>query len=93
MRVDLALKYLCLVKSRSGVKHLCDDGSLRVNDRPVKASASLRAGDRVTIEYPHGALTIEVIRVPERQLSRQVSVTYYTKLSEKGAPDDGEDDS
>ena len=45
MRVDLALKYLCLVKSRSSVKHLCDDDSVLVNEQPVKPAATLRTGD------------------------------------------------
>lgn len=90
MRVDLALKYLCLVKSRSSVRHLCEDGALRINDRPVKPSTTLRSGDRVTIRSPHRTLTIEILGVPERQLSRSVSAGYYTKLEESGTPDENE---
>ena len=90
MRVDLALKYLCLVKSRSSVKHLCDDGVLLVNDRPVKPSATLRAGDRVTIRSGHRNLTIELLNVPDRQLSKSVSSAYYTRLAESDTT--GEDE-
>jgi len=92
MRVDLALKYLCLAKSRSGVKQLCDSESLLINDRPAKASATLHDGDRVTIRYPHRTLTVEVRSVPEKQLSRAAAAEHYIKLSETGAADaDGMD--
>jgi ribosome-associated heat shock protein Hsp15 len=91
MRVDLALKYLCLVKSRSSVRHLCDEGSLRVNDLPVKPSTPLRPGDRVSIRSPHRTLIVEVVRVPERQLSRSVAATHYNKIEESG-PHETEDD-
>lgn len=91
MRIDLALKYLCLVKSRSSVRHLCEDESLRVNDRPVKPSTPLRPGDRVAIRSPRRTLVVEILRVPERQLSRSVSPTFYTKIEESG-PDDSDDD-
>lgn len=90
MRVDLALKYLCLVKSRSAVKHLCDDGSLRVNDHPVKPSATLRPGDRVTIRSSHRTMTIELLSVPEKQLSKSVSTQYYTQLAENGTTGESE---
>ena len=82
MRVDLALKYLCLVKSRSSVKHLCDDDSVRVNDHPVKPSATLRTGDRITIRFPHRTLTVELVVVPERQLSKSAAPAYYEKIAE-----------
>jgi ribosome-associated heat shock protein Hsp15 len=82
MRVDLALKYLCLVKSRSSVKHLCDDDSVLVNDHPVKPAATLRAGDRITIRFPHRTLTVELVAVPERQLSKSAAPACYEKISE-----------
>ena len=91
MRVDLALKYLCLVKSRSSVKQLCDDGAVRVNDHPAKPSASLRSGDRISIAFSHRTLTIELLLVPEKQLSKAVARTYYRTISDTGS-DPGSDD-
>lgn len=85
MRVDLALKYLCLVKSRSSVKHLCDDGALLVNDHPVKPSTPLRTGDEVSIRFPNRVLTIELLDVPEKQLSKSLSASYYRKTGEVDA--------
>jgi len=93
MRVDLALKYLCLVKSRSSVKHLCDDAAVLVNDQPVKPSTPLRTGDRVSIHFPNRILTIELLDVPEKQLSKSRSAAYYRKTGEvqtgsEDAPDE-----
>ena len=90
MRVDLALKYLCLVKSRSSVRHLCGDGALLVNDHPVKPSATLRVGDKVKIRSPHRTITIELLSVPDKQLSKSVSSTYYAKIGESGTPGEQE---
>jgi len=91
MRVDLALKYLCLVKSRSSVKHLCDDDSVLVNDQPAKPAATLRVGDRITIRFPHRILTIGLVAVPERQMSKSAAPAYYEKISDIGTEDEDED--
>jgi ribosomal 50S subunit-recycling heat shock protein len=89
MRVDLALKYLCLVKSRSSVKHLCDDEAVLVNDHPAKPSTTLRTGDKVSIRFANRILTIELVDVPEKQLSKSLSAAYYRKTGE--APTGDED--
>jgi ribosome-associated heat shock protein Hsp15 len=93
MRVDLALKYLCLVKSRSSVKQLCDDGAVRVNDHPAKPSSTLRAGDTITIAFSHRTLTIELLLVPEKQLSKTACRTYYRTIADVGVTkEEGFDD-
>jgi ribosomal 50S subunit-recycling heat shock protein len=51
----------------------------------------LRPGDRVAIRSPQRSLVVEVLRVPEKQLSRQVAATFYTKIEESG-PDETDDD-
>ena len=38
MRIDLFLKALCLVKTRSQARKGIDDGHVSVNGRPVKLS-------------------------------------------------------
>jgi ribosomal 50S subunit-recycling heat shock protein len=77
MRVDLALKYLCLAKSRSSVKTLCDKQALLVNGRPTKASANLHANDRVTIDRGDRTLSVTIVEVPEKQLSKAKAREYY----------------
>ncbi len=77
MRIDLALKYLCLARSRSGVKALCKQDGVTVNTRPAKASLTIHVGDRISIEYPSRTLTIELLDVPRKQLSKTLAPTYY----------------
>ncbi|MGI8843164.1 MAG: S4 domain-containing protein [Gemmatimonadaceae bacterium] len=71
MRVDLALKRLLLVKSRSEAKEACDVGAVFVNGRPVKASAEVNAGDLVRIDFAQRTLEVEVLGDIGRNVSRQ----------------------
>ena len=60
MRVDLALKRLLLVKSRSEGKEACDVGAVQVNGKPAKASQEVRVGDRIRVDYVHRTLEVEL---------------------------------
>ena len=66
MRIDLVLKYLCLAKSRSSAKALCDRGAVLVNGDTARASSVIHPGDR-----------IEIIEVPQRQASKAEAPAYY----------------
>jgi ribosomal 50S subunit-recycling heat shock protein len=77
MRIDLALKYLCLARSRSNVKQLCDDFAVLLNGRAARPSATLHDNDRVTIERRSGRTTYTILRVPDKQLSKAVAREYY----------------
>jgi ribosomal 50S subunit-recycling heat shock protein len=77
MRIDLVLKYLCLIKSRSIAKNLCEQGRVLVGGHPARSSATVRVGDRVTVHFAHHALTVWIDAVPEKQLSKSSALTYY----------------
>lgn len=77
MRIDLALKYLCLAKSRSAVKTLCDKKTLWLNDREAKPSSTVHVDDRVRIETPSTVLVISFVEIPEKQLSKATAPAYY----------------
>jgi ribosomal 50S subunit-recycling heat shock protein len=85
VRVDLALKYLCLAKSRSAVKTLCDEQAVWVNGRPVKPSGIVHVGDTVRIPTAGGLLTITLLMVPEKQLSKATAPTYYRVVERAGS--------
>lgn len=70
MRVDLALKRLLLVKSRTEGKEACDVGAVRVNGKPVKASAEVRPGDRIRVDYAHRTLEVELLDEIGKNVSR-----------------------
>lgn len=82
MRIDLALKYLCLTKSRSSVRTLCDTDALQINGRSAKPSHILHVGDRITVERRDTSLTIEVVTVPDKQLSKAQARKYYNVVHE-----------
>lgn len=94
MRIDLTLKYLCLVKSRSLAKTLCERQSVLIDGKPVRPSASAQAGARVTLHFASCSKTIEILTVPEKQLSKSAAVDYYRLIDtprENARPDDDDD--
>ena len=88
MRIDLALKYLCILKSRSSAKHLCHDNAILVNDLPVKPSAGVRNGDLITIRFPGRIVSIRLLEVPSRQMSKTTAPTHFERLD----PEEGQND-
>jgi ribosomal 50S subunit-recycling heat shock protein len=77
MRIDLTLKYLCLVKSRSVAKALCEKDLVLVDGRPVRPAARAPAGSRVTILLRKRTISIELLEIPRKQLSKSAAVDYY----------------
>jgi ribosomal 50S subunit-recycling heat shock protein len=84
MRIDLALKYLCLVKSRSIAKNLCAKDRILADGRPVQPASAVRAGERVTIRFPERAVTVRILAVPEKQLSKAAALAYYELVETPG---------
>jgi ribosomal 50S subunit-recycling heat shock protein len=70
VRVDLALKRLLLVKSRSEAKEACDVGAVWVNGKRAKASSEVQAGDVLRIDYAHRTLEVELIGDIGKNVSR-----------------------
>jgi ribosomal 50S subunit-recycling heat shock protein len=46
-------------------KEACDQGRIRINDLPAKASENVRVGDVVTVEYGHRIFKYRVLDVSE----------------------------
>jgi len=83
MRVDLALKYLCLARSRSSVKTLCDKQLLTINGRAAKPSATLKIDDTIKLELPSRELTIRMVDIPRKQLSKSIAPSYYDVVTDQ----------
>jgi len=83
VRVDLALKRLLLVKSRTEGKEACDVGAVRINGQPAKASAELRVGDRMSVAYAHRTLEIELLEEIGKNVSRAQAKTLYRVLCDE----------
>lgn len=90
MRIDLVLSRLCLVKTRSQAGRACEDGAVRLNGRPTKASSAVRPGDRVVLLDPSGRFEreYEILALPpEGSVSRAAARDLY-RLVELRAVED-----
>ena len=65
MRLDKYLKVSRLIKRRSVANEACDAGRVLINDRPAKASANVKAGDVLTIQFGNKEVKVEVLNVQE----------------------------
>lgn len=83
MRVDIALKRLLLVKSRSEGKEACDVGAVHVNGKRAKASAEVGVGDVIVVEYAHRTLEIELTGEIGHNVSRSLAPTLYRVLRDE----------
>lgn len=65
MRLDKYLKVSRLIIRRTVANEACDAGRVMINDRPAKASADVKAGDKITISFGNKDVSVEVLSVQE----------------------------
>lgn len=65
MRLDKYLKVSRLIKRRTVANEACDAGRVMINDRVAKASAEVKAGDVITIQFGNKDVKVEVLTVQE----------------------------
>ena len=65
MRLDKFLKVSRLIKRRTVANEACDAGRVLVNDKPAKASVSVKTGDIIEIQFGSKAVKVEVLDVQE----------------------------
>lgn len=65
MRLDKYLKVSRLIKRRTVANEACDAGRVLFNDRPARASASVKAGDIIEIQFGTSSVKVEVLDVQE----------------------------
>ena len=63
MRLDKFLKVSRLIKRRTVANEACDAGRVLINDKPAKASANVKAGDILTIQFGNKDVKVEVLDV------------------------------
>jgi len=90
MRLDLFLKTTYLVKRRELAKELCDEGMVRVNGVPRKASAEISIGDELDFPIYNRLLKVKVLDIPKGNLPKGNQWSFIEILEEKRFPvDDG----
>ena len=65
MRLEKFLKVSRLIKRRTVANEACDAGRVLINDKPAKASANVKAGDILTIQFGNKDVKVEVLDVQE----------------------------
>ena len=83
MRVDVALKRLLLVKSRTEAKEACDVGAVQVNAARARASTEVKVGDRIRVDYAQHTLEIELLAEIGSNVSRAQAKTLYRVLRDE----------
>ena len=77
MRLDKFLKVSRLIKRRTVANSVSEMGRVFVNGNPAKPAKQLKIGDIIEIEYASGKEKVEVLKVPEGNVSIQESSMLY----------------
>lgn len=65
MRLDKYLKVSRIIKRRTVANEACDAGRVLINDKPAKASANVKVGDILTIQFGNKDIRVEILDVQE----------------------------
>lgn len=65
MRLDKYLKVSRLIKRRTVANEACDAGRVMINGKTAKASAEVREGDRIDIEFGNKQVAVMVTQIAE----------------------------
>lgn len=65
MRLDKYLKVSRLIKRRTVANEACDAGRVMLNDKVARASADVKTGDTIEIQFGNKTTKVEVISVEE----------------------------
>ena len=76
MRLAKYLKVSRLIKRRTVANEACDAGRVLINDRPAKASAQVKEGDVLEIQFGSKAVRVEVLNVQETVKKEEAQELY-----------------
>lgn len=65
MRLDKYLKVSRLIKRRTVANEACDAGRVLLNNKVARASADVKAGDVITIQFGNKEVKVKVLSVQE----------------------------
>lgn len=65
MRIDKYLKVSRLIKRRTVASDACAAGRVKINDKAVKASATVTVGDVIEITFGNRVVKVEVTEVKD----------------------------
>jgi len=86
VRLDLFLKKTHLLKRRELARELCDEGMVRVNGSPRKASHEVRPGDELQFPLYNRIIRARVLNLPDNTVPKGEQWSFIEILEEKRAP-------
>lgn len=76
MRLDKYLKVSRIIKRRTIANEACDAGRVLVNDKPERASYSVKVGDVIEVQMGTKPLKAEVVSVNEFAKKEEAHLMY-----------------
>lgn len=76
MRLDKFLKVSRLIKRRTVANEACDAGRVLVNDKPAKASAKVKVGDIIEIQFGTRTVKVEVLDLQDTTKKEEAKELY-----------------
>ncbi|WP_052571500.1 RNA-binding S4 domain-containing protein [Geothrix fermentans] len=86
MRLDAFLKKSLLIKRRELANQLCDEGMVRVNGVPRKASHDLKVQDEIEFPLYNRVLKVRVLSLPEGNVKKADQWSLFEVLEDKRLP-------
>ena len=83
MRLDAFLNKTHLLKRREMARELCDEGMVRVNGVPHKASSEIKVGDELQFPLFNRLLKVKVLDMPEGIIPKTDQWSFMEILEEK----------
>ncbi len=78
MRLDKYLKVSRIIKRRTVANEACDAGRVTINGRPAKASADVKVGDILEIQFGNKPVKVQVTDVKETVKKDEAKEMYKT---------------
>lgn len=79
MRIDKYLKVSRLIKRRTVANEVCEQGRVKINDRPAKPGSEVKVGDIIEIQFGNNTTTIEITQITEHVAKGDAKEMYIIK--------------
>ena len=76
MRLDKYLKVSRLIKRRTVANEACDAGRVLLNDKVARASADVKIGDVIEIQFGTRNVKVEVLSIQDSEKKEAASEMY-----------------
>ncbi len=83
VRLDLFLKKVRLIKSRSQSNDMCKTGKVTLNDKQAKPGKMVKPHDTIRIDFGKRMLVAKILKIPQGNVKKSESSDYYTIISDE----------